>query len=68
VNEDQVPKIILTGFAVVRDHDESTEKRKRSEFRKRMMMNPQMKRKITLHQSRYFSEPSGLETPSKYEY
>jgi hypothetical protein len=31
-------------------------------------VSPQMKRKITLHQSRYFSEPSGLETPSKYEY
>jgi hypothetical protein len=23
VNEDQVPEILLTGFAVVRDHDES---------------------------------------------
>jgi hypothetical protein len=26
VNEDQVPEIVLTGFAVVRDHDESTGK------------------------------------------
>jgi hypothetical protein len=38
------------------------------EFRKRMMMNTQMNMNITLHQSRYFSEPFGLETPSKYEY
>jgi hypothetical protein len=39
-----------------------------SKLRKRMMMNPQKKRKITLHQSGYFSEPSGLESPGKYEY
>jgi hypothetical protein len=44
------------------------EKRKMSKFRKRMMMNPEMKRNITLHQSGYFCDPFGLETPSKYEY
>jgi hypothetical protein len=41
------------------------------EFKKRMkskMMNPQMKRKITLHQSGCFCEPFVLETPIKYEY
>jgi hypothetical protein len=82
----KVPEIVLTRFAAVQDHDESTGKeedvrirkrmkRKMSEFRKKMkrmsefrkrmkrMMNPQMKRKITPHQSGYFSEPSGLETP-----
>jgi len=42
------------------------EKRKNSKFRE--MMSLQIKSNITLHQSRYFSEPSSLETPSKYEY
>jgi hypothetical protein len=43
-------------------------KRKRFEFGKRMMMNLYMKRKITMHNSRYLFEPSYLETPNKYEY
>jgi guanylate kinase len=48
---------------------ESRKKMKRmSKFKKMMMMNPQTKRKITLHLSEYFSEPSSLETPIKYEY
>jgi hypothetical protein len=46
-------------------------KKKILEFRERMkrkMLNPQTKRKITLHRSGYFSKPSILETPNKYEY
>jgi hypothetical protein len=45
-----------------------SELRMMTEFRKRMKrkMSPQMN--IALHQSRYCSELSGLETPSKYEY
>jgi hypothetical protein len=41
-----------------------------SEFRKRMKrkISPQTKRKITSHQSIYFSDPFGLENPIKYEY
>jgi hypothetical protein len=34
---------------------------------KRKMMNPRMKRDINPHQSDHFSNPLGLETPSKYE-
>jgi hypothetical protein len=40
--------------------------RRMLEFKK--MMNPQMKRKITLHHSMYFSKTYILESPSKYGY
>jgi hypothetical protein len=81
VNEYQVLEIVLTIFTTTKDHnefasqeeddriqeeDEYEIKKKMLEFRK--MMNPNMKRKITLHQRRYFSKPCGLETPIKYEY
>jgi hypothetical protein len=58
VNEELL-EIILIGFGDVQDHDESIGKRKMSEF-KRMIM--QHSRII------YISNPSGLETPNKYEY
>jgi hypothetical protein len=62
-NKEHVQEIVLSGIVV---QDQSTEERKKSNFRE--MMSLHMKRKITLHQRGYFSEPSGLETPSKYEY
>jgi hypothetical protein len=84
VNEEQVneelPEIILSGFAVVRDHDESTGKEedvriqeddeeddeeKMSEFRKMMIEEEDYS---ALGGFLHLSEPSGLETPSKYEY
>jgi hypothetical protein len=69
VNEDQVPEIVLTGFAVVRDHDESIGKEEEVKIQKEDDdESTDEEEDYSTSESGYFSEPSGLETPSKYEY
>jgi hypothetical protein len=68
VNEDQVPKIVLTGFVVVRDHDESTGKEEEVRIQKEDDDESADEEEYYSTSERYFFEPSILETPSKYEY
>jgi hypothetical protein len=60
VNEEH-PEVILSGFAVVQDHDESTGKKKKmSEFRKMMKKNDV---KIQMIEEEYYSTLGWIPPP-----